>query len=75
MGVFMKLNEFTIGQVFETKSSKLTKEDITRFAGEFDPQYMHLVCTSYTNKSSLFNKRSKVSPIIAINQKRYRPLV
>jgi acyl dehydratase len=38
----MKLNEFTIGQVFETKSFKLTKEDIMRFAGEFDPQYMHL---------------------------------
>ena len=38
----MKLNEFTIGQVFETKSLKLTKEDIMRFAGEFDPQYMHL---------------------------------
>lgn len=38
----MKLNEFTIGQVFQTKSLKLTKEDIMRFAGEFDPQYMHL---------------------------------
>ncbi len=38
----MKLDEFTIGQVFATKSFKLTKEDITRFAGEFDPQYMHL---------------------------------
>ncbi|KOO47164.1 MaoC family dehydratase [Priestia koreensis] len=38
----MKLNEFTIGQVFETKSFTLTKEDIIRFAGEFDPQYMHL---------------------------------
>lgn len=38
----MKFDEFTIGQVFETKSFKLTKEDITRFAGEFDPQYMHL---------------------------------
>ena len=38
----MKLDEFTIGQVFTTKSFKLTKEDIMRFAGEFDPQYMHL---------------------------------
>ncbi|MCY7618620.1 MULTISPECIES: MaoC family dehydratase [Bacillus] len=38
----MKLNEFAIGQKFETKSFKLTKEDIKRFAGEFDPQYMHL---------------------------------
>src|SRR4051812_49361308 len=38
----MKLEEFTIGQEFQTKSLKLTKEDIMRFAGEFDPQYMHL---------------------------------
>ena len=38
----MKLDEFTIGQVFQTKSLKLAKEDIMRFAGEFDPQYMHL---------------------------------
>jgi acyl dehydratase len=38
----MKLDDFTIGQVFETKSFKLTKEDIMRFAAEFDPQYMHL---------------------------------
>ncbi|MFL6479386.1 MAG: MaoC family dehydratase [Bacillales bacterium] len=38
----MKLDEFTIGQVFQTKSLKLTKEDIMRFASEFDPQYMHL---------------------------------
>jgi acyl dehydratase len=38
----MKLDEFIIGQVFETESFKLTKEDIMRFAGEFDPQYMHL---------------------------------
>ena len=38
----MKFDEFTIGDVFETKSHKLTKEDIMRFAGEFDPQYMHL---------------------------------
>lgn len=38
----MKLDEFSIGQVFHTKSFKLTKENIMRFAGEFDPQYMHL---------------------------------
>ncbi|MHC5563531.1 MaoC family dehydratase [Bacillus spizizenii] len=38
----MKLDEFTIGQVFKTKSLKVTKDDIMRFAGEFDPQYMHL---------------------------------
>jgi len=38
----MKLDAFTIGQVFPTKSFKLTKEDIMKFAGEYDPQYMHL---------------------------------
>jgi len=38
----MKLDEFTVGQVFKTKSFKLSKEDIMRFAGEFDPQYMHV---------------------------------
>lgn len=38
----MKLDEFSIGQVFKTKSFKLTKEDIMRFAAEFDPQYMHV---------------------------------
>jgi acyl dehydratase len=38
----MKLDEFEIGQIFKTKSLKLTKADIMRFAGEFDPQYMHL---------------------------------
>ncbi|NTU27860.1 MaoC family dehydratase [Bacillus tequilensis] len=38
----MKLDEFTIGQVFKTKSLKVTKDDIMRFAGEFDPQYMHV---------------------------------
>lgn len=38
----MKLGEFIIGDIFETKSNRLTKEDIMGFAGEFDPQYMHL---------------------------------
>lgn len=38
----MRFHEFYIGQVFRTQSLRLTKEDITRFAGEFDPQYMHL---------------------------------
>ncbi|MCY9405369.1 MaoC family dehydratase [Bacillus spizizenii] len=38
----MKLDEFTIGQVFKTKSKTLTKDDIMRFASEFDPQYMHV---------------------------------
>src|SRR5690625_1890168 len=37
----MKFDEFTIGQTFETKSFKLTKENIMEFAEEFDPQYMH----------------------------------
>jgi len=38
----MKLDEFTIGQVFKTKSLKITQEDIFRFAAEFDPEHMHL---------------------------------
>lgn len=38
----MKLDEFTIGQSFKTKSFKVTKEEVVKFAGEFDPQYMHL---------------------------------
>ncbi|WP_050182671.1 MaoC family dehydratase [Domibacillus robiginosus] len=38
----MKFGDFAIGQVFKTKSFKVTKNDIMRFAGEFDPQYMHL---------------------------------
>ena len=38
----MRFHEFYIGQVIRTKSITLTKEDITRFAKEFDPQYMHL---------------------------------
>ncbi|CAI9385673.1 MaoC family dehydratase [Niallia sp. HCP3S3_B10] len=38
----MKLDEFKIGQSFRTKSFKVTKEEIVKFAGEFDPQYMHV---------------------------------
>ncbi|WP_179031655.1 MaoC family dehydratase [Paenibacillus kribbensis] len=38
----MRYHEFYIGQLFRTKSLTLTKENITRFATEFDPQYMHL---------------------------------
>ena len=38
----MKLDEFTIGQVFKTKTFKVTKENMMKFATEFDPQYMHL---------------------------------
>jgi len=38
----MKLNEFTIGQEFRTKSFTLTTQNIMEFANEYDPQYMHL---------------------------------
>lgn len=38
----MKLNQFTVGQAFETKSFKITKKNIMEFAKEYDPQYMHL---------------------------------
>lgn len=38
----MKLNQFTVGQEFVTKSFKLTQRDIMEFAKEYDPQYMHL---------------------------------
>ncbi|MGC5772756.1 MaoC family dehydratase [Paenibacillus pabuli] len=38
----MKFNEFFVGQTFKTKSLEMSKEDIMRFASEFDPQYMHL---------------------------------
>ncbi|MDC3418317.1 MaoC family dehydratase [Aquibacillus salsiterrae] len=38
----MKFDQFTIGQVYQTKSFQLTKENIMRFAGEFDPQYLHV---------------------------------
>lgn len=38
----MKFNEFFVGQTFKTKALEITKEDIIRFATEFDPQYMHL---------------------------------
>lgn len=32
----MKLDEFTIGQVFQTKSFELTKENIMNFAEVYD---------------------------------------
>lgn len=38
----MKFDEFAVGQVFETGFHEITKEDIMRFAGEFDPLYLHL---------------------------------
>ncbi|PZT54652.1 MaoC family dehydratase [Paenibacillus silvae] len=38
----MKFSEFTVGQRYETAAITLSKEDITRFAEMYDPQYMHL---------------------------------
>ncbi|WP_151736980.1 MaoC family dehydratase ['Paenibacillus yunnanensis' Narsing Rao et al. 2020] len=38
----MRFHEFYTGQTFTTKSIRLTQEDITSFAAEFDPQYMHV---------------------------------
>lgn len=38
----MKLDEFTIGQTFKTKTLEVSKEDIMKFAGEFDPQFLHV---------------------------------
>ncbi|MGQ8872406.1 MaoC family dehydratase [Paenibacillus sp. TSA_86.1] len=38
----MKYSDFKIGQRYETGSMILTREDIIRFAENYDPQYMHL---------------------------------
>lgn len=38
----MKFHELDIGQVFETPSYKINKEEIITFASEYDPQYMHI---------------------------------
>lgn len=38
----MQFHEFYIGQVFTTKAITLSEDDISRFAAEYDPQYMHL---------------------------------
>ncbi|WP_022794198.1 MaoC/PaaZ C-terminal domain-containing protein [Marinococcus halotolerans] len=38
----MQLDTFTLGQIFETNIYRVTKEDVLRFAREFDPQYMHI---------------------------------
>ncbi|MFP7477016.1 MaoC family dehydratase [Terribacillus saccharophilus] len=38
----MKFSEFEAGQRYETKSIKLSKEDIIEFAKVYDPQYMHI---------------------------------
>lgn len=38
----MKFAEFAVGQVFETGFYEVTKEDIMKFAQEYDPLYLHL---------------------------------
>ncbi|SDC39807.1 Acyl dehydratase [Terribacillus halophilus] len=38
----MKFSEFEIGQRYETKTIKLSKQDIIDFAQVYDPQYMHI---------------------------------
>jgi len=38
----MNFDEFTIEQMFESKSYKMNKAEIIAFATEFDPQYMHI---------------------------------
>ncbi|MEK4476259.1 MaoC family dehydratase [Paenibacillus sp. FSL R7-0048] len=38
----MRFNEFFVGQIFKTNSLRITKDSITSFASEYDPQYMHL---------------------------------
>ncbi|WP_340081378.1 MaoC family dehydratase [Terribacillus sp. FSL K6-0262] len=38
----MKFSEYKIGQRYETKSIKLSKQDIIDFAKVYDPQYMHI---------------------------------
>jgi len=36
------MDDFTVGQVFESKSVTITPDAIKRFAAEFDPQPFHL---------------------------------
>ena len=38
----MKFSEFEIGQRYETKTIKLSKQNIIDFAQVYDPQYMHI---------------------------------
>ena len=38
----MKFSEYEVGQRYETKALKLSKEDIIEFAKVYDPQYMHI---------------------------------
>lgn len=47
------LEDFHVGDYFETASVVMTKEDIISFATHFDPQHFHL--DQETAKDSLFN--------------------
>ncbi|QXE01549.1 MaoC family dehydratase [Terribacillus sp. DMT04] len=38
----MRFSEFEVGQRYETKSIKLSKDAIIEFAKVYDPQYMHI---------------------------------
>ena len=38
----MKLDDIQIGQIFDSAPILVTTADIKRFAGEYDPQPMHL---------------------------------
>ncbi|OLO37912.1 hypothetical protein BTR23_13320 [Alkalihalophilus pseudofirmus] len=38
----MKFDEITTGISYQTNTYEVTKEDIFKFAHEFDPQYMHV---------------------------------
>lgn len=38
----MNFDMLTVGQTFETKNHKVTKEEIITFASQYDPQYMHV---------------------------------
>ena len=38
----MKFDEMKLGNIYKTKSYKVTREKVIEFAKEFDPQYLHL---------------------------------
>ncbi|QUW21318.1 MaoC family dehydratase N-terminal domain-containing protein [Sporosarcina sp. Marseille-Q4063] len=38
----MKFDEIMIGQTFDSRFYKISKEEIMKFASQFDPQYMHI---------------------------------
>lgn len=38
----MKYDEFSVGETFYTEKVLLTKDEIMRFAKEYDPQYFHM---------------------------------